>query len=76
MVCLRVSFFSITGVLDPVELSLSNGGVIGVAGSISVTGLEGGGEGREGRGRVLLVSDGVTDEEDGRGGGELGTFRE
>lgn len=30
----------------------------------------------EGRGRVLLVSDGVTDEEDGRGGGELGTFRE
>ena len=73
MVCLRVSFFSITGVLDPVELSLSNGGVIGVAGSISVTGLEGGGEGREG---VLLVSDGVTDEEDGRGGGELGTFRE
>ena len=41
-----------------------------------MTGLEGGGEGREGRGRVLLVSDGVTDEEDGRGGGELGTFRE
>ena len=74
-----MSFFS--EVLDPTELTFSKGGVVGVRGSVSATGLVtgGGGGGNEGRGRVLLESDcdrEEEEEEERREGGEEGSLRE